>query len=334
MDTRYYISPFLKSHALHLVVGQPRTGKTTYTLQMLMESPSNSSPGAVGSGVLTSPFVGFERAQMPSAWFVDLVRPRKQVLEQIKKLGFGQDDQQARSLRVLTSEQIVEAKPTSNQKDPITFNDIVGRISRETANELPPIIVVDGFPRLLVSPAREIPQATWEYDRLKEIDQTYLQKGGCLIGVGTYGKAGRVSEAAVMSSTLNTFTSSLTEITQVRRDRRKVTVEGQTFAKRSTMCAFNRMGLLEVAAVDNTDANYTKLTKDAQILSVAIDISLEQPGLVFKRDTLIDRARIELGIERATVDRWMRKCRDNGTLKVVDWGTYQLNPPPVLGSIQ
>lgn len=322
MKARYYLAPFLKSHSLHLIVGPRMSGKTTYALQML------AYPYFEGQEV--NPWAQFERTNMPeSIWYVDLIRPRENVLSQISQLGLAQPDPNQRTLHVLTYDQVLEIRPEPNRKDPIRFSDILHRISIATHGEMPPILIIDGFSLLLMSPSKEISQVQHEKDKLAEIDQLYLSQGGCLIGVQTHTKQRHVPGIELPGThVLSHFVSSVTEVIKTKRERRKVTIEGDKLSQVSMYLEFDYAGRLKTASDLDPHGKVRSTTTSHDLLQMAIDLSMANPGVVFRRKDLIDMA-TTANITSITVDRWIKKNRLTGSLKPTgEYGIYTLHPKP------
>lgn len=326
MTARYYLSPFLKSHSLHLIVGPRNSGKTTYALQMLAYP--------YFGGTEADPWVQFERSMPETIWYVDLIRPRENVMSQVAQLGLAQPDPGSRTLHVLTYDQITDARPEPNRKDPIRFADILQHIAATSQGELPLILIIDGFSVLLMPP-KDVSQSSWEKERLAEIDQTYLRQGGCLVGIQTHTKAGRIPGVELPGThILSHFISSVTEITKTKRERRKVMIEGEKLS-RSMYLEFDYAGRLRPASDLDVNGKVRSKTTDAELLQIAIDLSLGHPRAEFERSDLIELAESRVNASSSTVDRWMKRGRTNGTIRSAEKrGVFTLWPKPELPLLQ
>ncbi len=320
-EEKYYLSPFLSSSSMHLITGGKFAGKSTYALQMLM--PSTVEPDL-------NPWGGFQRVDdMPDVWYVDLTKPDGAADQHIRRLGLDS----AQQLHVLTYRQILEIKPEQNRRDPLTFLDVLARIGIETGNNLPPILIVDGFAVLFMAPNRSVNQAMFEIERLQEINRTYLQHGGCLIGVQALGKNGKLPgdfETGSGTFAISSFAASVTEIKVSKEGKRQVSISSQEGLSLLAL-EFDARGRLQMTKpkTDDLGQPVTKQTAPAQLQRLAVTLSLEHSERMFKVKDLVDRARNELGIARRTVERWLLTCRLNGTAQQCsDRGVYQLVPPP------
>lgn len=331
MDTRTYLAPFLTSHSLHMVIGGFGSGKTTYVLQMLATQHTEDNA--------FSPWSQFFRGEMPNhIWYVDLLRPRHDTLLKVRHMGLAQPDPQTRRLHILNYEQIQAIRPEGNRKDPIMFPDVLQRVMVENDAQIPPILIIDGFGLLLSPISMPTHLARYERDKLAEIDELYLSRGGCLVGLQPFSKNGRVVGVESQGAYTTTgFIGSITEITQDKRQRRRVKITGSNFSPRQMLLEFNLDGRLQIANdLDPTAGIQTIRTGNAysRIFHFALEMSLMHPEIRFKRDHLVENAD-KLEVSRATIDRWLKRGREDGTIAAEgERGWFTLVPKPEPPTVQ
>ena len=319
-DRKVYLSPFLTSHALHLIIGNSLSGKTTYALQMMTQHLRTEPAEA-------HPWVQFSRGEMPEeVWYVDLTAPREDVLDQVRRLGLGEPGTEIRRLKVLSDREILEIRPESARREPITFQDILTRIGVTTGGKLPQILIVDGFSLLFASNGSRDNQAGYERAQLREIENSYLIHGGCLVGIHMSTKLHRIPGT---EHVMKAYLSSLTELSTVKSDshKRKAVITGKNFSPRSMMIEFDDVGRFQLAIDATEDPAKRSIQVDDEIQDSAIELSFRVPEVEFKRGDLV-KALESKEIARTRVDRWIKRNRSTGAIREGRYGWYTLNPKP------
>ena len=321
---QYYISPFLHSHGLHLVVGPDRVGKTTYTLQML----GVAAPGGEGDVVR---WLSFPKMLPPidSIWYVDLLRGAQDVHSDLERLG-------VKGLNVLTQEDIIAGRGSNADavKGPIATAEVFEGIRRRAGEKLPPIIVIDGISLLI--PASKDAQHLAEAEWYRDLHRHYLAGGGCLIGVQTYAKSGKIPGVSGTPGTYATAGSiaSLTELGYSRSkkmpNKRMVTITGRKFEGRRFELEFIAPGFLVPLLGADTDRkpedlqNIGEVARGGEISLVALRLMSSSSGQMFSRKDLVAHCE-ELKIRYSAVDRWIAACKSTGHVEVVTYGLMRFN---------
>ena len=178
-------------------------------------------------------------------------------------------------------------------------------------------------------------------ERLREIDRDYLSKGGCLIGIQTFSKSGKIPGIQETPGThfLNSFVASVTELSIRKQATLRLVTIGGRFPRCSMVLEFVDPGRLQIAKLEpivemDTDEQRFKLVQvdvkgtQQKILEISIQLSLRDTEKEFARTELVLICE-QQGISRATVDRWVKKMKDSGSVKSSErYGFYSLHPKP------
>jgi hypothetical protein len=343
---RYFISPFLNSHSFHLIVGDARVGKTTFALQTAaMLLPGAVRPPEMPDGKSYAwgqfPFGG-RLAPEESVWYVECLRLRHDVVRKCQTLGIPTDDASGGALRLVTVDEIVDARGTHGDESTPTFAEVLKYVTTQNGGVRPAILIIDGISMIL--PTSKEKQHEDEAKWFRDAARQYFKSGGTLIGVQMHKKG----TGSVVPGT-HALSGSLSSVVEVRLHGKKKThpnyrvieITGSSFSRRTLTLEFLRSGALASVVggveVDQFDGQVVgeemPLSPEMGRLieSMAVGLSAKDQEMRFQVAELAEICEEKGLSSRRSVFRWLTIAKLSKRVMITSVrGWYRLVPAPSL----